>query len=122
MLKTVLSAFVIECVNQTSITNAVIDQETSQMMECRHLITHKKPKTRDISNTSASNEMGRLFQGVGKGDDGEQLIKVTGAFFFISREKVPIKKSKRHHLCSCCVHNKINEEGQTQRKNNGWWE
>ena len=38
--------------------------------------------------------MGRLFQGVGEGDDEVQRIKGADAFFFISREKVPNAKVK----------------------------
>ena len=72
----------------------MIDQETGQMMECRHIITHKNPKIRAIWNKSTANELGRLFQGVGKGDDGGQRIKGTDDFFFMSRAKVPNRKAK----------------------------
>ena len=89
-----MSAFVIECVNQTSITNAVIDQETSQMMEHRYLSAHKNPKTRAIQNKSAANEIVRLFQGLGKGNDGDQRINGTDAFSSCLVQKCQIEKQK----------------------------
>ena len=40
------------------------------------------------------NELGQLFQGVGKDDDGSQRAKGTDAFFFMSRAKVTNRKVK----------------------------
>ena len=48
VLKIVLADFVIERTNQIAIANAVLDQETGQIMEHHHLITHKNPKIRAI--------------------------------------------------------------------------
>ena len=75
VLKIFLAAFAIGDTNQTTIENAVLDQETGQMMECRHLIKHENPKIRTTWKTSVANEMGSLFLGVGKGDEEGQRIK-----------------------------------------------
>ena len=40
-LNTVLANFIIELTNKTAIENAVLDQETVQMLEYSYLITHK---------------------------------------------------------------------------------
>ena len=95
MLKIVLADFVIERANQTAIANTVLDQETGQMMEHLHRINHKNPNIRATCNKSAANELGSLFQGAGKGDDGVKRVKGTDAFFFTSRTKVPNRKAKR---------------------------
>ena len=79
------------------------NQETDQIMEHQHLIKQKNPKIRAIWNTLAANEMGRLFQGVGKGDDDGQRIKGTNALFFVTSEKVPNKKSKTSVMLEVCV-------------------
>ena len=57
-LKTVLADFTIERTNQTAIANAVLDQETGQMMEYRHLIAHKNPKIKSMWSKSVVNELG----------------------------------------------------------------
>ena len=64
------------------------------MIEFRHLASHKNPKIRATWSESASNELGMLFQGAGRNNKGSQRTKVTNAFFFISREKVPNIKIK----------------------------
>ena len=92
VLKKVLADFLIERTNQIAMSNAVLDQKNGQMVECRHLITYKNPKIRAIWNKPAASEIGRLFQGVGKGADGVQRIKGNETFFFISRAKVRNKK------------------------------
>ena len=61
VLNTVLADFITERNNKTAIANAVIDQKTGQMMEHRHLISHKNPKIKAIWNESDANELGRLF-------------------------------------------------------------
>jgi len=49
-----------------NLSNAVLDAETGTMMEHRHLLKHKDPSVQKIWTTSAADEFGRLFQGVGK--------------------------------------------------------
>ena len=75
MINTVLDEFSIECTNKMAIANNVLDQETGKMMEYHHLITHKNHNVRTIQNTSVSNDLGCLFQGVDNGDDRGKRIK-----------------------------------------------
>ena len=103
MLNTVLANFAIERTNKTAIANAVIDQETVQMMECLHLISHNNPKIRATWNESADNELGWLFQGVGNDDKGSQRVKGSDTFFFMPREKVPNKKLSMSLILVLCV-------------------
>ena len=64
-------------------------------MECRHQIKNKDPKIRASWNTSEANEMCRLFQGFGEGDQDGQRIKGANVFFFIERNKDPKNKVKK---------------------------
>ena len=74
------------------IANAVLNPETGQMMEYHHLMKHRTLNMQAIWTTSAANELGRLFQGVGSNTNGGQRIKGTNTFFFIPKNKVPNKK------------------------------
>ena len=105
VLNTFLANFTIGHTNKTAIANVVIDQETGQIMEYRHLITHKNPKIRATWNKSAANELWRLFQGVETDDDGNQRVKGTDTFFFTSRSKVPNRKVKdvSHARIACTI-------------------
>ena len=69
-LNAVLVDFIIGSSSERAITNAALDQEIGQMMECWHLISHKNSNVRSMRNDSAANELRRLLQGVGKNDEG----------------------------------------------------
>ena len=58
----------------------VIDEETGEALEYRQLKKH--PRLGPIWNTSYSNEMGRLCQGVGRGDKGPKKQRVEGTDTF----------------------------------------
>ena len=57
--------------------NAVLNEDTGELMEYRHLIG--SPKYREIWGQAYGNELGRLAQGM-KG-----RVKVTNTIFFISK-------------------------------------
>ena len=61
--------------------NAIIDPISGASMEYRHLV--KSPKHRVPWNTSFSNELGRLAQGVG------DRIKGTNTIYFIDYALIP---------------------------------
>ena len=61
--------------------NAVLDKDTGEMMEYRHLIGN--PKYRDIWIHGYGNELGRLAQGL-KG-----RVEGTKTVFFIVKEDLP---------------------------------
>ena len=70
MLHAVLADFIIDNANErheknhadeTAAENSVLDAETGQMMECRHLVSHRNPKIRATWSESAANELGSLF-------------------------------------------------------------
>ena len=54
--------------------NAVLDMETGNIREYRHLIND--PKTKKVWNTLASNEFGRLINGLKRGLSGTGTIKL----------------------------------------------
>ena len=78
----------------TSIANAVLDADSGDMLECRQLLHHRNPKIQEMWTTSAADEFGRLFQGVGKGAKKGQRIQGTNAFYFIHLNQVPQHKIK----------------------------
>ena len=61
--------------------NAVLDEETGELMEYRHLV--KNPKYREIWAHSYGNELGRLAQGM-KG-----RVKGTNTLFCIDKKDIP---------------------------------
>ena len=67
--------------------NAVIDKETGKAMEYCDLIKDERHK--ETWNRAGANEYGRLFQGVGKNEDGTQRVKGTNTCHWIPRSKVP---------------------------------
>ena len=66
--------------------NSVIDGETSELLEYRHLI--KRPKYKEEWGTSFANEIGRLCQGI----DGRAVG--TDIMCFIDKSKVPRDRVK----------------------------
>ena len=66
--------------------NAVLDQETGQLLEYRKLLQH--PRFREVWNRSASDEFGRLAQGIGG------RIKGTDTIRFIHKHEIPADRFK----------------------------
>ena len=67
----------------------VLNEETGLFMEYRELRKH--PHFSKIWNNSASNELGRLLQGIGEGDQGQENQRVDGTdtFRVIKYEDIP---------------------------------
>ena len=63
---------------------AVLDRETGNLLEYRHLL--KSPKYQQDWNTSPANEFGRLAQGI-----GGCIEDPTNTIFFINKSQVPKK-------------------------------
>ena len=61
--------------------NAVLDEETGELMEYRHLL--KNPKYREIWGHSYGNELGRLMQGM------PGRVEGTNTLFAIRKEDIP---------------------------------
>jgi len=70
--------------------DVVIDDETGKVMEYRDLL--KDPRYTETWSRSGSNEFGRLFQGVGKNEDGTQRITGTDACHFKKKSEMPAHK------------------------------
>ena len=68
------------------VSGAVMDQETEDMMEYRHLL--KNPKYREVWSKAFGKEIGRLAQGQ-KG-----VVEGTNALFFIKYEDIPMDRRK----------------------------
>jgi hypothetical protein len=73
--------------------NAIIDPDTGESLEYRHLI--KNPKTRDTWLRAAANEFGRLMTGLKRGINGTQTMR------FIYKHQVP-KGRKVTYARFCC--------------------
>ena len=71
-----------------------LDEELGKLLEHRQLRQH--PRLKDTWDTSYSNELGRLCQGIGRGTVGpnKQIIKGTGTFKVIRFNDVPFEKRK----------------------------
>ena len=67
--------------------NAVLDQETGEMLEYRQLLKHNKLK--ETWNYSAANEYGGLTQGI-----GGRIKNPTDTIVFIRKEQVPKDRLK----------------------------
>ena len=71
--------------------NGVVDDETGKIMDLKSLLKH--PKYIDTWTKAAADEYGRLFQGIGKSDDGsKQRIEGTNTCHWIKKEQVPNNK------------------------------
>ena len=64
--------------------NAVLDEDTWELMEYRHLV--KNPKYRQLYNKSYEKELGCLDQGM----PGE--VEGTNTIFFINKSEVLVKR------------------------------
>ena len=79
----------------------VLDELTGETLEFRQLRHH--PRYKDTWAVSYANELGRLCQGIGKGDKGtkKQRVKGTNTFNVIKYEDIPLHK--RGDICHSCV-------------------
>jgi hypothetical protein len=75
--------------------NAVMDLETGDMMEYRHLL--KNPKYRDTWSKAFGKEIGRLAQGQ------EGIVEGTNALEFISKDQVPPERRKDITYARICA-------------------
>ena len=64
--------------------NAVLDEDTGELMEYRRLM--KNPKYRTLYRDSYAKELGRLAQGM------PGLAEGTNTIFFIPKKEVPIDR------------------------------
>ena len=72
----------------TRAANSVLDQETGKQLNYGQLRKH--PKFQETWNKYFSNEMGRLCQGVGTGNNGiGKIVEGTNIFYFIKFEDIP---------------------------------
>ena len=76
----------------------MFEEETGKMLEYRQLMRHPNPKIKQTWTRSAADEFGRLFQGVGKGQENGQRIKGTNTFFLCTSIKSPNINSKISHV------------------------
>ena len=88
----------------------VLDPDTGNTMEYRQLLRHTKYKK--IWETSYCNELGRLCQGIGRGDNGPKKQRVTGTetFKVIRYEDIP--QDCRKEVC----HTKVVCEVRPQKE------
>ena len=71
----------------------VLDTDTGDYLNYRHLLCH--PRLSKIWMPSASNELGRLCQGIGVGPDGTgKRIDGTDTFFAIQYDDIPKDRRK----------------------------
>ena len=64
------------------ILNAVLDKDTGELLEMRHLLVN--PKYKDVWGKSYTTELGRLAQGI------PGVSKGTNTIMFITRNKIPM--------------------------------
>ena len=86
--------------------NSVIDPDTSQSMEYRDLIAHKK--YRDIWTRSFTNKMFRLEQGLAQREVG------TNTVFFLPHSKVPNNFTVTYGRIVCELNPHKNEVARTR--------
>ena len=80
--------------------NSVLEHETGK--QTNYVKPRKHPRLQDKWKTSLSNEMGRLFQGVGTGPNGKcKRIEVTNTLFAIKIENIP--KDRLNEICYTSV-------------------
>ena len=94
----------------------VLNEETGLFMEYRELRKH--PHFSKIWNNSASNELGRLLQGIGEGDQGQgnQRVDGTDTFRVIKYEDIPPERRKEICFTStvCKVRPEKNDPNRTR--------
>ena len=88
-----------------SLAMPVLEKTSGQSLQYRQLRNH--PKFAHIWNTSYANELGRLFQGIGKGSKcpRQQRLEGTNTFQLIKFADIP--KDRRHEICHSMVFCKV---------------
>ena len=74
------------CLFPVEILNAVLDKDTGELLEMRHLLVN--PKYKDVWGKSYTTELGRLAQGIPGISEG------TNTIVFITRDKIPMDRLK----------------------------
>ena len=72
--------------------SSVYDESTGNFLEWRQLRTH--PTLSTIWNTSYSDELGRLCQGIGVGPNDGKRVKGTNTLFPIQYDKIPAERRR----------------------------
>ena len=84
----------------THVSYSVLDHDTGEQLSYVKLGKH--PKFQETWNKYFSNEMGRLCQGVGTGENGlGKIVEGTDSFYFIKFEEIP--KYYLHEICYTSV-------------------
>lgn len=91
-------------ISPQALANAVLNAESNTILEYCQLIHHPNRKIQQIWKTSAADEFGCLFQGIGTGPNNGQRVKGTNKFFFVHHHQDPATKYK-DITCACflCV-------------------
>ena len=78
-----------------------LDKTSGQSLQYRQLRKH--PKFAHISNTSYTNKLGKLCQGIGKDSKGpgQQRVEVTNTSRLIKFANIP--QDRRHEICHSMV-------------------
>ena len=71
------------CLFPVEILNAVLDKDTGELLEMRHLLTN--PKYKDVWGKSYTTELGRLAQGIPGVSEG------TNTIVLITRKEIPFE-------------------------------
>ena len=86
--------------------NAVLDTETEDTREYRHLI--KDSKTKQVWNTSSANEFGRLMNGL------KRIILETGTMKLIHKYEVPTGRTVTYARFVCDYRPQKEEKHRTR--------
>jgi hypothetical protein len=78
---------------KNNFAGTIIDKETGAVLKYRHLV--KNPAKKTVWETSFTNKIGRLFQGI-------RDLKGTNMCFFIQKLQVPTNKQPMHGRIVCC--------------------
>ena len=71
----------------------VLDSKTGQTLKYRQLRNH--PTFHQVWNKSNSNELGRLYQGIGTNSEGtSKRVDSTDTFFVIDYDNIPADRNK----------------------------
>ena len=78
------------CLFPVEIINAVLDRDTGELLEMRHLLVN--PKYKDVWGKSYTTELGHLAQGIPGVSEG------TNTIVFITRDEIPMDPLKNSHM------------------------
>jgi hypothetical protein len=94
---------------------SVLDPTTGEFLE--HCQLRRDPRYKAVWNTSYSNELGRLCQGIGSGNTPtKQQIGGTNTFFLIDYPDIPLHKCKEicHTMVVCEVRPEKDDPDRTR--------